>query len=174
MPDALPTAPSGIDHAGIVHNLRLPLVVFAGARVIYRNKAADRLTRWLREHYSTELVTVLRDHVSQIRATGTQGDTLTLVRLPEGSRLFIDVSSLDGGQRVVTVHAPGMDLSVIAQHYRLSPKELTVVGHVIRGHSNQTIADLMKVSTDTVKKHLTSVFDKLGVDSRTQLMSLVS
>jgi DNA-binding NarL/FixJ family response regulator len=44
---------------------------------------------------------------------------------------------------------------------------------VIRGHSNQSIAAQLGVSEDTVKKHLTSIFDKLGVESRTQLVSLV-
>jgi DNA-binding CsgD family transcriptional regulator len=162
-----------LDYSAIVRHLRLPLLVFAGTRVAYRNRAADRLSRWLREQYSAELVTLLRDHVSQIRSTGAAGDTLTLVRLPEGSRLFIDVSPLDSGHRVVTVRAPGLELSAIAQHYRLSPRELRVVEYVIRGHSNQVIARLMSVGTDTVKKHLTSVFDKLGVESRTQLVSLV-
>jgi DNA-binding CsgD family transcriptional regulator len=168
-----PDPSSSIDHALVVQNLRLPLTIFAGPRVIYRNKAADRLERWLRDKYSTELVTVLGDHVAQIRAAGKQRETVTLVRLPEGGHLFIDVAPLDGGYRVVSVRAPGLELSIIASHYRLSPRELEVVEQVLRGHSNQTIADSMGVKTETVKKHLTRVFDKVGVDSRTQLMSLL-
>lgn len=168
--DSLPA----FDHSAIVSNLRLPLLVFAGTRVVYCNKAADRLSSWLREQYSAELVTLLRDHVSQIRSTGAAGETLSLVRLPEGGRLFIDVSPLDNGHRLVTVRAPGSELGAIAHHYRLSPRELRVVECVIRGHSNQAIAALMNVGTDTVKKHLTSIFAKLGVDSRTQLVGLVS
>jgi DNA-binding CsgD family transcriptional regulator len=162
-----------VNHAGIVHSLRLPLIVFAGTRLVYRNRAADRLAEWMREQYATELGTVLRDHISQIRSAGTPGDTLTLVRLPDGSRLLIDVSPLENGQRVVTVRAPGLALGAIAQHYRLSTRERRVVELVIRGHSNQSIAAQLGVSEDTVKKHLTSIFDKLGVESRTQLVSLV-
>jgi ATP/maltotriose-dependent transcriptional regulator MalT len=162
-----------VNHAGIIHSLRLPLIVFAGTRLVYRNRAADRLAEWMREQYATELGTVLRDHISQIRSAGTPGDTLTLVRLPDGSRLLIDVAPLENGQRVVTVRAPGLALSAIAQHYGLSTRERRVVEFVIRGHSNQSIATEMHVSEDTVKKHLTSIFDKLGVDSRTQLVSLV-
>lgn len=169
------TRPSdvGVDHAGIIQSLRLPLLVFAGTRMVYRNKASERLGDWLREQYATELVTVLRDHVSQIRSAGAPGDTLTLVRLPDGSRLLIDVSPLENGQRVVTVRAPGLSLNAIADHYSLSARERRVVEYVIRGHSNQAIARQMNVGVDTVKKHLTSIFVKLGVDSRTQLVSLV-
>ena len=162
-----------VNHAGIVQSLRLPLIVFAGTRLVYRNRAADRLAEWMRDQYATELVIVLRDHVAQIRSAGTAGDTLTLVRLPDGSRLLIDVSPLENGQRVVTVRAPGLALAAIAKHYGLSSRERRVVEFVIRGHANQSIATLMNVSTETVKKHLTSIFDKLGVDSRTQLVSLV-
>lgn len=163
----------GVDHAGIIQGLRLPLLVFAGTRMVYRNKASERLGDWLREQYATELVTVLRDHISQIRSVGAAGDTLTLVRLPDGSRLLIDVSPLENGQRVVTVRAPGLSLSAIADHYSPSARERRVVEYVIRGHSNQAIARQMNVGVDTVKKHLTSIFGKLGVDSRTQLVSLV-
>jgi ATP/maltotriose-dependent transcriptional regulator MalT len=162
-----------VNHAGIIQSLRLPLIVFAGTRLVYRNRAAERLAEWMRDQYATELGTVLRDYVSQIRSAGTPGDTLTLVRLPDGSRLLIDVSPLENGQRVVTVRAPGLALTAIAHHYRLSARERRVVEFVIRGYSNQSIAAQMNVSTDTVKKHLTSVFDKLGVESRTQLVSLV-
>lgn len=162
-----------VNHAGIIQSLRLPLMVFAGTRLVYKNRAAERLAQWMRDHYATELGTVLRDHLSQIRSAGTAGDTLTLVRLPDGSRLLIDVSPLDPGQRVVTVRAPGLALAAIADHYRLSTRERRVVEFVIRGHSNQSIAALMHVSPDTVKKHLTNIFDKLGVESRTQLVSMV-
>jgi DNA-binding CsgD family transcriptional regulator len=166
------TRPADVDHAGIIESLRLPLVVFAGTRMVYRNKASEQLGQWLRDQYATELVTVLRDHVSQIRSAGTAGDTLTLVRLPDGSRLLIDVSPLGNGQRVVTVRAPGLSLAAIADYYQLSTRERRVVEYTVRGLSNQDIAKQMSVSTDTVKKHLTSIFGKVGVDSRTQLVGL--
>lgn len=169
----LEDAPPPVDHASIVNHLRLPLLVFVGTRVVYRNRAADRLSQWLREQYSADLVTVLRDHVSQIRSAGAPGDTLTLVRLPEGGRLFIDVSPLESRHRVVTVRAPGIELEAIGHHYRLTPRERRVVEYVIRGMSNQAIASLMQVRVETIKKHLTSVFAKLGVESRTQLVSLI-
>jgi DNA-binding CsgD family transcriptional regulator len=159
------------DHAVVTQNLRLPIVVFRGTTVAYRNKAGERLARWLRDEYGTELTTLLRDHVAQVEG---RKDSLSLVRIPEGSHLFIEVFPLDGGYRVVGIRAPGLELMSIAQHYRLSPREVQVVSYVLRGYSNQTIADSLGVTNDTVKKHLTRVFDKVGVDSRTQLMSLVS
>jgi DNA-binding CsgD family transcriptional regulator len=162
-----------IDYAGIVRGLRTPLLIFLGARVVYRNRAAERLTQWLRDTHGTELVLVLRDHLAQL-TTGVPRETLSLVRMPRGNHLLIDVTPTEDGYYAVGVRAPGLELPAIAAHYRLTPRELEVVQGVLRGHSNQTIAELMQVTPYTVKKHLTRVFDKVGVDSRTQLMSLMS
>jgi DNA-binding CsgD family transcriptional regulator len=162
-----------IDYTGLVRNLRVPLLVFAGARVVYRNRAADKLIRWLHQHYATDLSTILRDHLAHL-GPGAAHETFSLVRIPRGNHLLIDVSVLEAGYRVVGVRAPGLELSAIAAHYRLTRRELEVVQYVLRGHSNQTIAQLMRITPYTVKKQLTRVFDKVGVDSRAQLMSLVS
>lgn len=48
----------------------------------------------------------------------------------------------------------------------LSERELEVLRAVARGLRNKEIADRLNVSERTVKAHLTSVFNKLGVDSR--------
>lgn len=163
----------GIDYAGIVRGLRTPLLIFAGAKVVYQNRAADRLIRWLQDEHSTELVILLRDHLSQ-STTGVRRETLSLIRIPQGNHLLIDVTPTDDGYYAVGVRVPGLELPAIAAHYRLTQRELEVVQGVLRGQSNQTIAHLLRVTPHTVKKHLTHVFDKVGVDSRTQLMSLIS
>lgn len=48
----------------------------------------------------------------------------------------------------------------------LSPAEQNVYKHLILGLTNQEIADRIFVSEKTVKFHLTSIFDKLGVKTR--------
>ncbi|MFP2934626.1 LuxR C-terminal-related transcriptional regulator, partial [Pyxidicoccus sp. 3LG] len=52
----------------------------------------------------------------------------------------------------------------------LTPREAEVVAGVLRGWDNQLIADDLKCSLGTVKKHLQHVFDKLGVSSRAALL----
>lgn len=53
---------------------------------------------------------------------------------------------------------------------RLTPREAEVVAAVLRGWDNQLIADELKCTLNTVKKHLQHVFDKLGVPSRAALL----
>jgi LuxR family maltose regulon positive regulatory protein len=53
----------------------------------------------------------------------------------------------------------------------LSQRELEVLRLVAAGKSNQEISRQLFVTVDTVKKHLTHVFGKLGVRSRTQAVA---
>jgi two-component system, NarL family, nitrate/nitrite response regulator NarL len=53
----------------------------------------------------------------------------------------------------------------------LTPREIEVVKLVARGLRNKAIADDFSVSEGTVKTHLHSVFEKMGVRSRAELIA---
>ncbi len=50
---------------------------------------------------------------------------------------------------------------------RLSPRELEVLRHVAAGRSNQAIGAALAISERTVERHVSNIFTKLGVGSRT-------
>jgi len=50
-----------------------------------------------------------------------------------------------------------------------TPRELEIVSAVVAGYSNKEIAEYFKISEDTVKHHLSNIFDKLGVSTRLEL-----
>ena len=52
---------------------------------------------------------------------------------------------------------------------QLTPQELTVARLVATGHSNREVAADLQLSVKTVEVHLTRVYAKLGIGSRTQL-----
>jgi two-component system nitrate/nitrite response regulator NarL len=51
----------------------------------------------------------------------------------------------------------------------LTPRELDIVGTIVAGYSNREIARHLGISEDTVKNHLSNIFDKVGVSSRLEL-----
>jgi DNA-binding NarL/FixJ family response regulator len=51
----------------------------------------------------------------------------------------------------------------------LTRREQEVLGLVVEGHANKGIALKLSVGQDTVKHHLTSIFNKTGVSSRLEL-----
>ncbi len=54
----------------------------------------------------------------------------------------------------------------------LSQRELDVLGWVGRGSSNKEIAHTLHISEATVKSHLLHIFSKLGVNDRTQAVTV--
>jgi two-component system, NarL family, nitrate/nitrite response regulator NarL len=55
------------------------------------------------------------------------------------------------------------------KRYGLTPRELEVISAVVAGYANKEIAQHFKISEDTVKHHLSNIFDKLGVSTRLEL-----
>ncbi len=55
--------------------------------------------------------------------------------------------------------------------HRLSPREQELVQQAAGGLSTEEIADRLAISQATVKAHLTSIFQKLGVRDRVQLIA---
>ncbi len=53
----------------------------------------------------------------------------------------------------------------------LSERELEVLHLIARGDSNQEIAEMLVIALDTVKRHVTHIFEKLGVNNRVQAVA---
>jgi two-component system nitrate/nitrite response regulator NarL len=56
-----------------------------------------------------------------------------------------------------------------AKRFGLTRRELEVVGAVVSGYSNREIAAKFSLSEDTVKHHLSKIFDKVGASNRLEL-----
>lgn len=52
----------------------------------------------------------------------------------------------------------------------LTPREQEVFALVTQGYTNQEIAELLFISTNTVQNHVRSILGKLGVQSRIQAL----
>jgi DNA-binding NarL/FixJ family response regulator len=53
--------------------------------------------------------------------------------------------------------------------FGLTPRELEIVSAIVLGFTNRDIARKYSISEDTVKHHLTNIFDKVGVSNRLEL-----
>ena len=51
----------------------------------------------------------------------------------------------------------------------LTARQLEIVNAVVEGRSNKDIAEKLSISEETVKRHLTIIFDKTGMSSRLEL-----
>jgi len=55
------------------------------------------------------------------------------------------------------------------QKFALTHRELEVVSAIVEGYSNKDIAKKFSISEQTVKHHLSRIFDKVGVSNRLEL-----
>jgi DNA-binding NarL/FixJ family response regulator len=53
--------------------------------------------------------------------------------------------------------------------FGLTSREIEIVSVVVAGLSNKGIAQTLKIADDTVKHHMSNIFDKLGVSTRLEL-----
>ncbi len=79
-----------------------------------------------------------------------------------------------GGKRVVNLlsalHSLMQQVELPQRKtFGLTPRELEVVGSIVEGCSNRDIARQFSLSEETVKRHLSNIFDKTGVSTRLEL-----
>ena len=159
----------------IVDALSVAVVVFRRQQLIYANAAAQQLRERLRAKYRSELTVLLNDHIHSLGKL----DSSTAVSLLTGERgepFYLHVMPLDaaGVDVAVSVRELGTSMGAFRTRYRLSKREAEVVELVLLGYRNRDIATTLGTSPTTVKKHLTHIFDKVGVDNRTQLIARIA
>jgi DNA-binding NarL/FixJ family response regulator len=79
-----------------------------------------------------------------------------------------------GGRRVVNLVGALHELMQKAavpdrKTFGLTPREMEVVACIVEGCSNRDIARQFGLSEETVKRHLSNIFDKTGVSTRLEL-----
>ena len=157
----------------VLDQLSLAIFVFRGERIVYSNPPATRLVTRLRTKYRIELLVMLRDHLAQSREGAHQDGTVLALTGLDNEPFVVHLMELRGrhGDVAVSVREIGTDISAFKDRYQLSRREIEVAELVLRGYRNSHIAATLGITPATTKKHLSRIFEKVGVDSRAQLTS---
>jgi DNA-binding CsgD family transcriptional regulator len=174
------------------------MMVFDSAGVLA--SANTEATRWLSQIYGTgeddtvSWLDVLADPSSEdlqapvpiipllararaVAAGLEDGDARLRFRDRTGRWLVLHASCLagragDGTVAVVVEPAKSAEIApIVIEAYGLSPRERDVVGAIARGSSTPEIAAELFLSTHTVRDYIKSVFEKVGVSSRGELVA---
>jgi DNA-binding NarL/FixJ family response regulator len=111
----------------------------------------------------------------QIGARGIVLKDTAVSDLTKSMRAVLSGDYWIGGERVVNLVSALNELMKEAaaapekKIYGLTPRELEVVTCIVEGCSNKDIARQFAISEETVKRHLSNVFDKTGVSTRLEL-----
>ena len=73
-----------------------------------------------------------------------------------------------------SLNIKSLNTNELEKKYKITKREMEVIGLICLGKTNKEIADQLFISVDTVKDHNYKIFQKTGVKNRTQLMKLVN
>jgi DNA-binding CsgD family transcriptional regulator len=97
------------------------------------------------------------------------------VRASDGRWAIVEAARVNGmpDTIAVSVHAAGVDdvLALVSRVYGLTARERELVELVLEGIDTRELARRMFISRYTVNDHLKSVFAKLGIRSRRELVT---
>lgn len=140
-------------------------------------------TRRIKECYPAAAVLILSayDNDQYIIAILEAGAAGYLLKNVKGSDLVNAIRSVHGGEAVLhpTIAAKVFKRFANSERHapapeetRLSKRELEILKLASRGCRNPDIADSLYLSRRTVQTHLTHIFAKMGVGSRTEAVLL--
>jgi two-component system response regulator NreC len=92
------------------------------------------------------------------------------IRAVHRGRLFIDVGNQHGTESLLT--PGGVDREAATPLSTLSAREREVLLRVAQGHTNQAIADQLRLSVKTVESYRSRLMQKLGLVNRAELTRL--
>jgi DNA-binding NarL/FixJ family response regulator len=104
---------------------------------------------------------VLKDSATQI--------LLKSIRAVINGEYWVGRESVSNLVQYLRTMVDSSSLESRKKKYGLTPRELEIISAVVAGYANKEIAEHFKISEDTVKHHLSNIFDKLGVSTRLEL-----
>ncbi|MCX6432270.1 MAG: response regulator transcription factor [Actinobacteria bacterium] len=115
------------------------------------------------------------DDDQYVHAAITAGASGYLLKTVEAAELRNSVTRVANGETALSPPVARTVLSWVAnpppESPQLSDRERQVLELAAQGASNKTIANALFLSTRTVEAHMRTIFDKLGVSSRTEAVT---
>lgn len=121
-----------------------------------------------------QIVSALRRGARGIVSKTAASDVLLrAIRTVMAGEYWVSRQAVPGLIEALRRSQPGAGAGRQPPHkFGLTRRELQIVAAVLAGRTNREIAREFSLSEDTVKHHLTSIFDKTGVASRLELALL--
>ena len=130
----------------------------------------------------TLVIQIARDQVVDPRSAPGIASEIPgseFVSIDSGNHILVeDEPGWQEFKNIFTRHVPGSaaparrDAAALEKLGQLSQREQMILGEIAKGLNNREIAAGLFISEKTVRNHITSIFDKLGVSSRAQAIVL--
>jgi two-component system nitrate/nitrite response regulator NarL len=185
------------DHALVLQAVRLALETHPDLEIVAEAKSGSEVLPRVAESEpdlilldirmpgidGLDLLNRLRDREPETRVvvlSGVEDPELAAEAVRRGAKAFIgkgvdpaDLAPIlrrvyEGAVLTESVGADAPGTHAVADEFDMTPRELEILQRVAIGRSNKQIAREFWLSEQTIKYHLTNVYRKLGVGSRTE------
>jgi len=75
---------------------------------------------------------------------------------------------------ILVISKESRSLLSMRSQYRITEKQFRIMELLINGHSNREISEMLSIHKRTVETHVLSIYTKLGIKNRIELLNLVS
>jgi DNA-binding CsgD family transcriptional regulator/PAS domain-containing protein len=160
----------------VLDSLGLAIVVSdREGRRVYANREAAKLSGLAGDPAaSARLDEVMGAHLREIPAS-RGGASGVLDLMVEGEKhLVVRSRCLSGGAGFLTLLGPEPERHLDEAAPLLSPREAEVLELIALGLQNKQVAERLHISVNTVKHHLRSLFSKMQVNTRAELVARVA
>jgi two-component system nitrate/nitrite response regulator NarL len=96
-------------------------------------------------------------------------ELIPAIRAVIEGQYWVGGKSVSNVLQIVSGLATEVSAAPSKSNFGLTERELEVVNLVTQGLTNREIATNLRISEETVKRHLTNIFDKVGMSSRLEL-----
>jgi non-specific serine/threonine protein kinase len=144
-----------------------PAMLLGAAEVM--DETIGTAVGWIAEMRTAEAIAALQARLGRERweVARRKGRSLSFSQVSDLILLILsEVGASSAGAEESSAERP--------QHSLLSKREEEVLRLVAEGLTNKEIAQQLIVTENTVKTHVTSLFNKLGVDSRAQAVAVAA
>lgn len=120
------------------------------------------------------LILTSYDDDQALRAAVLAGASGYVLKDIKGTDLVSAIRRVAAGEQLISsdvvarVRSSLSETSIDPRLRALTPQERRILEHIAEGMTNRQIAEGMFLAEKTVKNYVTSILDKLGMDSRTQ------
>jgi two-component system nitrate/nitrite response regulator NarL len=95
---------------------------------------------------------------------------LKSIRCVNAGQHWVDQENVANLIHAIRSMAPAPRGGVPIQHPGVTARGMQIIELIVAGHTNRDLARKLNISEHTVKHHLTSIFDRLGVSNRLELV----
>ncbi len=143
-------------------------------RTLQESDGLDLVPDLKRRQIKVIMLTVAEeDH--EIRDAINRGVDGYVLKTSEPEQILRAIHAIHEGDSLFPAHIMQKMASGELMHGtfdKLSQREREIVSYVVQGMSNRAIGNALGLSENTVRNHLRSILDKLGLDNRVQVATL--